>query len=84
MIVFCIGTIQPPKRLLWSVAHHGIPWPKLRQDMKSLSGTGHDGGVRIFSHKVEIARVRVSFNEAGCCLPGQGFAGVVLTPAAES
>ncbi|CAJ1395247.1 unnamed protein product [Effrenium voratum] len=85
-----VGEVELPQSCAPSAARGGLRAAVLAataqklEDMKSLSGTGHDGGVRIFSHKVEIARVRVSFNEAGCCLPGQGFAGVVLTPAAES
>ncbi|CAE7483438.1 proB, partial [Symbiodinium natans] len=50
--------------------------------LKSLSGTAHHGGVRVFNRNVEIARARVSFDEDGACtlpslLPEES---VVLTP----
>ena len=54
--------------------------------LKSLSGTAHHGGVRVFHHKVEIARARVSFDEDGACsLPSlMPEESVVLTPVAEN
>jgi len=54
--------------------------------MKSLSSAGHHGGVRVFNDTVEIARVRVTFDEDGTCsLPNVPLQeGLVLTPAADS
>ena len=53
--------------------------------LKSLSGTAHHGGVRVFHHNVEIARTRVSFDEDGACSLPSFIAeeSVVLTPVAE-
>lgn len=56
--------------------------------MQSLSSAGHYGGVRVFHDTVEIARVRVTFDEEGACslppsVPGMQQV-LVLTPAAES
>ena len=53
--------------------------------LKSLSGTAHHGGVRVFHHNVEIARTRVSFDEEGACSLPSFIAeeSVVLTPVAE-
>eukprot|EP00438_Fugacium_kawagutii_P002970 Skav230918 [mRNA] locus=scaffold2578:78071:82153:- [translate_table: standard] len=55
--------------------------------MKSLSSAGHHGGVRVFHDTVEIARVRVTFDEEGACslpssVPLQQV--LVLTPAVEN
>jgi len=57
------------------------------EKMKSLSSAGHHGGVRVFHDAVEIARVRVTFDEEGSCslppsMPPQPV--LVLTPAAEN
>mmetsp|Transcript_124893 Transcript_124893/g.296357 ORF Transcript_124893/g.296357 Transcript_124893/m.296357 type:complete len:381 (-) Transcript_124893:444-1586(-) len=53
------------------------------ENIKCLSEVCHHGGVRIFHQQVEIARVRVAFNEEGRTLPSSPEQGVVLTPAAE-
>jgi len=54
-------------------------------NLHSLSGTAHHGGVRVFHQRMEIARARVSFDEDGLCsiptpVPDES---VVLTPVAE-
>ena len=52
---------------------------------KSLSGTGHHGGVRVYRDTVEIARVQVVLDEAGACsLPNDPEQAMVLTPAVEA
>ncbi|CAE7351003.1 proB [Symbiodinium natans] len=53
--------------------------------LQSLSGTAHDGGVRVFHQKSEVARMRVILDEEGACLPApEPEQTIVLTPAAES
>mmetsp|Transcript_54446 Transcript_54446/g.121838 ORF Transcript_54446/g.121838 Transcript_54446/m.121838 type:complete len:393 (+) Transcript_54446:91-1269(+) len=55
------------------------------EDLQSLSGTAHHGGVRVLHQHLEIARARVSFDEDGqCSLPSPVLEeSVVLTPVAE-
>ena len=51
--------------------------------LQTLSSTAHEGGVRVFRQKAEIARMRVSLDEEGtACVPEEQS--IVLTPAAEA
>ena len=53
--------------------------------LQSLSGTAHHGGVRVFHQNSEIARVRVSVDEDGACVPvPEPEQSIVLTPAADT
>jgi len=55
------------------------------EGLQSLSGIAHDGGVRIFHQNSEVARMRVSLDEEGACIPDpEPEQSIVLTPAAES
>ncbi|CAE7298035.1 proB [Symbiodinium necroappetens] len=53
--------------------------------LQSLSSIAHDGGIRIFHQNSEVARMRVSLDEEGACIPDpEPEQSIVLTPAADA